>query len=519
MNNKLYLFILVILSQLFITNKSHAQPDQNVLDAIIHEVKNNSQLEQLGKELMDEIGPRLTGSTQSDEAYEWLVSRYNNWGITAYLEPYGKWKGWERGFTHLDMLVPRTFTLEARQLAWSPTSGSQPIIADVIAMPMNLDSIGFVNWLPRVKGKLVLISKPEISGRPMTSWEANATKDDVEMIKKKTEEHNKKWNDYLKKIGQTTKTLPSTMEKAGAAAVLSSYWSGGWGVSRIFMARTKKIPNIDIRMEDYNLLYRLLQEGVVPKLRLVATSTHKGDVVVSNGIAVIKGKEKPDEVVMLSAHFDSWDGGTGATDNGTGTILMMEVMRILKKVYPNPKRTIMVGHWNSEEQGLNGSKAFFEDHPELADKISLVLNQDNGTGRITSLNGQGFLDAYKYFQKWFSYIPNEITSEIKTTFPGAPDRGSSDHATFVQNGIPSFFPLSSSWDYGEYTWHSQYDTYDKINFEDVRRNAILYATLVYLACEEPEMFSRRKAVLPWNKEQNKHGEWPEYKSAARNYDY
>jgi carboxypeptidase Q len=95
-----------------------------------------------------------------------------------------------------------------------------------------------------------------------------------------------------------------------------------------------------------------------------------------------KAKEKPNEYVMLSAHFDSWDGGTGATDNGTGTLVMMEAMRILKKVYPNPKRTILVGHWGSEEQGLNGSRAFVEDHPEIVKNLQALFNQDNGTGRV-----------------------------------------------------------------------------------------------------------------------------------------
>ena len=109
-----------------------------------------------------------------------------------------------------------------------------------------------------------------------------------------------------------------------------------------------------------------------------------------NTIGEIKGTEKPDEYVILSAHFDSWDGGTGATDNGTGTITMMEAIRILKKIYPNPKRTILIGNWGSEEQGLNGSRAFVEDHPEIIKNIQAVFNQDNGTGRVVNIQARDF---------------------------------------------------------------------------------------------------------------------------------
>ena len=116
-----------------------------------------------------------------------------------------------------------------------------------------------------------------------------------------------------------------------------------------------------------------------PTVKIISTSTEHGVVPTFNTIAEIKGVEKPNEYVILSAHFDSWDGSQGTTDNGTGTIVMMEAMRILKKFYPNPKRTIMVGHWGSEEQGLNGSRAFVEDYPKIVENTQAVFNQDNGT--------------------------------------------------------------------------------------------------------------------------------------------
>ena len=123
-------------------------------------------------------------------------------------------------------------------------------------------------------------------------------------------------------------------------------------------------------------------------LRVAAEGKDLGEVPVHNTIAVIPGSEKPNEYVMLSAHFDSWDGSSGATDNGTGTIVMLEAMRILKQAYPNPKRTIIVGHWAGEEQGLNGSRAFMADHPEIVEGMQALFNQDNGTWRVETLEGE-----------------------------------------------------------------------------------------------------------------------------------
>ncbi|MNR18234.1 Peptidase family M28 [compost metagenome] len=194
---------------------------------------------------------------------------------------------------------------------------------------------------------------------------------------------------------------------------------------------------------------------------------------------------------------------------------MMEAIRILKKIYPNPKRTILVGHWGSEEQGLNGSRAFVEDHPEIVKNIQVVFNQDNGTGRVVNLGGQGFLNSYAYLGRWLSAVPEEIRKQIATTFPGTPGGGGSDYASFVAAGAPAFSLSSNSWSYGTYTWHTNRDTYDKIIFDDVRSNAILTAILAYMASEDPETTSKEKSVLPVNARTGEPGNWPQPVKATR----
>ncbi|MBC7655189.1 MAG: M20/M25/M40 family metallo-hydrolase, partial [Oligoflexus sp.] len=425
------------------------------------------------------------------------------------------WRGWQRGITHIDMVSPRIKSLEGTQLAWNPSTSAKGVTANVIILPDLADSIAFKNWLPNAKGKLVMVSMLQPTGRPDDNWEQYGTKESIEKMKSERAEMVKSWANRIRKTGYTSRTLPLALENSGAAGVISSYWSAGFGVNKIFGAYTKKIPSVDIALEDYGMLFRLAESGNTVKLKIVAESKELGKVPVFNTIAEIKGTEKPDEYVILSAHFDSWDGATGATDNGTGTITMMEAMRILKKVYPNPKRTILVGHWGSEEQGLNGSRAFVEDHPEIVKNIQAVFNQDNGTGRVVDLSGQGFLNAYEYLGRWLNPVPAEIKNQIKTNFPGFPGGGGSDYASFVAAGAPAFSLSSTSWAYGNYTWHTNRDTYDKIVFDDVQNNAILTAILAYMASEDPEKTSNVKSILPIDNKTGKPYEWPAQRSPIR----
>ena len=169
---------------------------------------------------------------------------------------------------------------------------------------------------------------------------------------------------------------------------------------------------------------------------------------------------------------------------------MMEAMRILKAAYPKPKRTILVGHWNGEEQGLDGSTAFVKAHPEILSGLHVLFNQDEGTGRITDISGQGFASAEKYFTRWLGQLPTELTHDIQRHFPGTPDGGNSDHAPFVAAGAPGFDLGSLPWNYDAYTWHTNRDTFDKISFDDLKANATLIAMLAYLASEDSTRMPR-----------------------------
>lgn len=519
-----YVASLFIVTFLFLGNISYAQrpgfgPAQSIkdpiVDAIVKEATENSQLEKLAHELMDGIGPRLVGSPKMKQANDWAVAKYTAWGIPARNEKWGEWRGWDRGITHVDMISPWVKSLEGMQLAWSPSTNGKTVTGETIVLADAADSIAFQQWLPSVKGKFVLVSMAQPTGRPDYNWDEFGTKESIEKMKKNRTELTQAWQRRMTKSGYNARTLAIALEEAGALGVIQSNWSQGFGVNKIFSANTKKTPTIDLSLEDYSLLFRLTESGSKPQISVRADSKETGVQPTFNTIAEIKGSEKPDEYVILSAHFDSWDGGTGATDNGTGTLTMMEAMRILKKILPNPKRTILVGHWGSEEQGLNGSRAFVEDHPEIVQNMQALFNQDNGTGRVTNISGQGFLHSYEYISRWLTRVPTDIRQHITTNFPGSPGGGGSDYASFLAAGAPAFSLSSLSWSYGNYTWHTNRDTYDKIVFDDVKNNAILTAILAYMASEDNTKTSREKIVLPINPRTGQPGQWPTPTKATR----
>jgi carboxypeptidase Q len=487
--------------------------NDRVLRAIWEEGMQRSRLEPLGQALIDSIGPRLTGSPQQAAAHAWAAAQLGAWGAEARVEPYGQWIGWRRGSAHVDLVAPRARTLEARLLAYSRGTAG-PVTGEAVVLPELADSAAVRAWLGTVRGRFVLMDANPLTCRPIENWQQWAQAHTLQRLARDVAQGDSAWERRLARTGLHPAELMHTLGEAGAAGVLTNDWTGGWGTEYVHMAMTPAVPILNVTCEDYGLLFRLAQRGQGPAIRVDARSEYTGAAPAMNTVARVRGRRLPDEYVVLSAHFDSWDAASGATDNATGALVMMEAMRILREAYPSPRRTILVGLWSGEEQGLNGSRAFAEDHPEVVAGMQVLLNQDTGTGVIDRISFQGFTEAAPFFRRWLDRVPPELAGGIELDAPGLPSAGSSDHSSFVCRGAPGFWLLSKSWDYGTYTWHTTRDTYDKVVWDEVRRNAVLIAMLAYLASEDPRRVPRTVRDLPANAE-GQPGRWPECQPAQR----
>jgi hypothetical protein len=487
-----------------------------VIHGIWEEGMERSQTERLAQVLTDSIGPRLSGTPNFQSAVDWLLQTYAEWAVDARREEYGTWRGWQQGILHVDLIEPRVQTLEAKLLAWSPgTDGS--VAADLVAIPDFGSRDDAATWLPVVRGKFVLASAPEITCREPQALRELAREETVERMHAERTATRQSWQQRLEMLGGF-RDSHGRLERAGALGIITSRWSDGWGVNKIFNAFTETAVSIDLSCEDYGMLYRMATNNQGPRLRIEAEASDRGTVPMFNVIAELTGAELPEEFVMLSAHLDSWHGATGTTDNGTGTITMLEAMRILKRTYPRPRRTILVGHWGGEEQGLIGSRAFTEDHPDVVENLQVLFNQDNGTWRVEYIQTQGLYQASGNVARWIAEIPTEISQHIRLDLPGPQELGGSDHVSFLCHGAPGFRLQSHYPDYRQYTWHTNLDTYDKIIFDDLKNNATLAAMLAYLASEDPERVPRDRALLPIGKRTGEERSWVACQPARRNWE-
>ncbi|MDX1646826.1 MAG: M20/M25/M40 family metallo-hydrolase [Longimicrobiales bacterium] len=491
--------------------------DDPVLHRIWVEATERSEIEPLAQVLLDELGPRLTASPQMERAQAWAVETLEGWGVDARLEEYGTWEGWDRGPSHVDLISPRVRSLEGRILAWSPGTGGAPVEGGVtypegIRSPADWDA-----FLETVAGTWVMLSFPQPTCRTDEQWAEYGLPGSAVAMDAAREAAEEAWERNLANAGSEDvrgRDLHAQIEEAGALGIITSIWPGSYGTTRVFNAYNRATPTFELGCEDYGLVYRLAANGQAPVVRLTAEAENLGEIPVFNVIGEIRGTERPDEYVVLSAHYDSWEGASGATDNGSGSVLMLETMRILRAAYPEPRRTILIGLWSGEEQGLNGSRAFTEDHPEVVDGLQALWNQDNGTGRVVRLSAQGLVGATPFLASWMSKVPEEVARHVELQLPGSPGGGGSDYASFVCYGAPAFSLSALSWDYGSHTWHTHRDTFDKLVFDDLRNNAVLTASLAYLAADDPAFVDRtRREVLVGRGGQPV--QWPECRPAVR----
>src|SRR5437016_5721201 len=467
-----------------------ADPIAEMDTKILEQVKSDqAELKSNLQYLADRIGPRLTGSPQLDQASHWTMERFKELGLAnVKLEPWTIANSWTRGPATGHIISPTRHTLTLETAGWSAaTKGALrgPVIGIAAEKAEDLQQ-----YKGKLKGAIVIVGRPRemvSPGHPLlTPW----GEETIPVAMPKLE--NRKPFDfeaYMKLRQAQTKFFA----EEGVSAVLqgSEKWYGLMNMSAIGREyMSSAIPTAHMTRENYTLLWRLLDAGAVEAEVNITSGFSGKPVEVYNTVAEIVGTEKPDEIVIVGGHLDSWDLGTGATDNGTGSMAVLEAARVLKKLGVKPKRTIRFVLFTGEEQGLNGSKAYVKAHQKELEKISGVLVHDSGTGKVLTIGLMGNYAVRETIDRALN--PLARAKEIGLAEPTLRSEGGSDHVPFDQAGVPGFWCVQDNVDYDK-THHSQADALDRVRWEDLTEGAQVLAVFAYNVAQLPEMLPRKPA--------------------------
>lgn len=483
--------------------------------------------------LTDVVGYRLTGSPNMKKANEWTRARLAEWGLAnAALESWGPFgRGWSFDKVSVHVLEPTPFPLIAYPEAWTPgTKG--PITGEVILVNIESEA-DFEKYKGKLKGRIVITA-------PAREVKAQFKAPGERM----TDEELLKMANDLPPAGQGRQMNPAQMQAMRARMVLgpkiaaflntegalaqlkvSRIGDGGTVFVQGGGSREKNappsLPSLQLTVEHYNRITRILDKGLPVKLEIdIKASYHDEDMMAYNTVAEIPGTDKKDELVMLGGHLDSWHGGTGATDNAAGVSVAMEAVRILKALGVQPRRTIRIALWSGEEQGLLGSRAYVRQHfaerqptpqqqqqrDEMGrmmasmnplgplvtkpdhEKLSVYFNLDNGTGKVRGVFLQGNEAVRPIFRAWLAPFHDlgAATLTLQNT-------GGTDHLAFDGVGLPGFQFIQDPVEYDTRTHHSNMDTYDRLQSDDMKQASVIMAAFVYNAAMRDEKLPRKAA--------------------------
>jgi carboxypeptidase Q len=438
--------------------------------------------------LADRIGPRLTGSPKLDQASHWTLDQFKALGLeNAHLEPWTIANGWTRGPATGHVIAPTEQALTLASAGWSPSTNG-PARGQVVGIGIkSLDDLK--PYAGKLKDAIVLLDRPGETEPPANPILTPYAESNLPLDHPK----NMALQDFRGRFRQLQDEVKFLKDEGAAAVLLASEkWYGmmnmGTGMSRQYQPAA--LPNAYMSRESATLLWRLLDAGPVEaEVNIQGTLTGK-PVTVYNTVAEIKGTEKPDEVVIIGGHLDSWDLGTGATDNGTGSIAVLAAARALVKFGVKPKRTIRFVLFTGEEQGLSGSRAYVAEHKDEMAKISGVLVHDTGTGKVLTIGLMHNYAARETLDRVLYPLAKE--KSIGLAEPSLRSEGGSDHVPFDGAGVPASWCIQEVAHY-EKDHHSQNDTLDRVKWDDLAEGAQVLAVYAYNVAQLPEMLPRKPA--------------------------
>jgi hypothetical protein len=513
----------------------------------------HSHIMEYASALADGIGPRLTGSPNLAKANAWTRDQLTAIGcVNAHLDDWGEFgMGWQQLNTWVRMTSPDTAIFNAQATPWSPSTNG-PVSGPAVWVNIS-DEKDFDQYKGKLAGKIVFLGEMRPVPVPDKPFFTRYTDKELEDIANDTgdrhgadpnsPDYQARLKAYVQRLALADK-IPQFLADEGALAVIRPSRDGGsgGGTGIVFddngaaLGRKPytregavKIPVIVAQIESWGRVYRLLQAHVPVTIEADVETKFTGDHEHGyDTIAEIPGTdpELKDQVVMVGGHLDSWIAGTGATDNGAGTVVAMEVMRILKAIDVHPRRTIRIALWTGEEQGLFGSVGYAKEHfgsaPDSTDPEQLKLpsflrtpggplelkpeqklisgyfNIDNGTGKVRGIYLQQNLAVRPIFEQWMAPL-----KDLGVTTITAQNTGGTDHLSFDAVGIPGFQFIQDPMDYETRTHHSNMDTYERLQAGDLKQAATVEAIFVYNTAMRDQMLPRKPLPHPeLNKQKN-----------------
>jgi carboxypeptidase Q len=521
--------------------------DYTMYQRIRDEGLSHSHVMDYASALTDGIGPRLTGSPNLKKANEWTRDQFTAMGCAnAHLEDWGEFgMGWRQLNTWVRMSAPDTAVFIAQALPWSPSSHGAISGGAVWVDASNEKDLE--KYKGKLSGKIVFFG-PMREVKPVDK--PLFKRDDDADLKKTAEypvhvgEHGDFFAEFIKRLEFREKAGKFIADEHAAAIVIPSrdgrdgggsggtiFDDGGSGMGWFTYKRehAEALPVVVTAIENYGRVYRLLKANVPVTIQMDVETEFTGDHEHGfDTVAEIPGTDPKlkDEVVMVGGHLDSWASGTGATDNGAGSVVAMEVMRILNALKVQPRRTIRVALWTGEEQGEFGSYGYVKQHfgfvplstapDQLAlpdflrkpagpvelkpeqQKISGYFNVDNGSGKIRGIYLQESASIEPIFQQWMAPL-----ADLGVTTITMRNTGGTDHEAFDSVGVPGFQFIQDPLDYGSRTHHSNMDVYERLQPEDLAQAATVEAIFVYNTAMRDQMLPRKPLPHPELEEQRK----------------
>jgi hypothetical protein len=530
---------------------TEVQPATETLDLSMYqrirdEGLNHSHVMEFASALMDGIGPRLTGSPNAKKANEWTRDTLTKIGLeNAHLEDWGEFGlGWEQLNTWARMVTPDTAVLIVQATPWSPSTAG-PVTGDVVFVKIEAEK-DFDQYKGKLAGKVVLFGAmrevppvdkalfaryteaelDEIASYPVNANAGGLPPEMMARMRERTERMRliDKVAQFLYDEKVAAVIEPSRDGRNGGGSGGTFFDDNGATLGRTPYVADKrvKVPVVVAAIESYGRLYRLTQAHAPVSVELDVETKFTGDHEHGfNTVAEIPGTDPnlKEQVVMVGGHLDSWIAGTGATDNGAGTVVAMEAVRILKALDVKPRRTIRIALWTGEEQGIFGSKGYVTQHfgsaklstapdqmqlPEFMRKvagplevksehkfISGYFNVDNGTGKIRGIYTQGNAAIAPIFAQWIAPLKDLGVTTITNR-----NTGGTDHLSFDAVGIPGFQFIQEMLDYESRTHHSNQDVYERLQAADLKEIATVEAIFLYNAAQRDQMLPRKPLPQP-----------------------